>query len=305
MSRRRSRAALLSLGAPGVVLQLAGLVYACWPGRHELDLFGALLVMAVGTLLLVLAAERHAAALERSDRWALCGLLGPLSLYLAASLRPAWAVPHHPARPRTLADRAVASLLTVAILAGFAWAGTRWFALGGDVPAGAAQMRSNEQLAFQRLGIIIDAQRRYRQRDWDGDGRKTYARFHVHLWRNVDRKGRPVAVDLIPRELGFAMAPGLALDGYYFKNIHSKAIVAGIQGKPTSAGAGDLDLAREWAVAAIPHKPRLSGTLSFVAHSSGAIWTPKPGSGTSSPPRWIRIKSASHLKELQASSTKR
>ena len=159
-------------------------------------------------------------------------------------------------QPRTrllaLADRVVALLLTVSVGLGFLWAGSRWHALGPvAVSEGASQMKTNERLAHQRLGTIIRAQRQYRQRDWDGDGRKTYARFHIHLWRSVRQDGEPVPVDLISRELGFAMVPGFALDGYYYKDIHSRALVDRLQNKPASAGSGGLDPARRSFVARV------------------------------------------------------
>ena len=203
---------------------------------------------------------------------------------------------------RALTDRVVALLLTVSVGLGFVWAGWRWLALAPAVASqGASQIKANERLAYQHLETIIRAQRKYRQRDWDGDGRKTYARFHIHLWQSVRQDGGPVPVDLIPRELGFAMAPDFALDGYYYKGIHSRALMARLQNKPASAGAGVLDPAREWAVAAIPHKPQKTGLHSFVAHSSGAIWTqlrPLPG-GSPLESKWVKITSADHLRILQ------
>ena len=303
MSARPSSRALVALGLPGCALQLAGLVYAGWPGQQELDLLGGILVLALGTLLAVLALERHVAGLERSDRWALCAGLGPPGLYIVSTLRPAWAIPRTGGRRRTLADRGVALLLSAAVVAGFAWAGIGWSSLGTEAAAAseAGQMRANELLAHQRLGTIIEAQRQYRERDWDGDGRKTYARFHVHLWRSVRANGEPVAVGLISRKLAFAMVPGFALDGYYYKDVHTRAVLDRLQKGERKRAAAELDPAREWAVAAIPHKPRQTGSISFVALSSGAIWTRLPPTADAPvQPRWIRIRSRKHLQELQA-----
>lgn len=203
---------------------------------------------------------------------------------------------------RALTDRVVALLLTVSVGLGFVWAGWRWLALAPAVASqGASQIKANERLAYQHLETIIRAQRKYRQRDWDGDGRKTYARFHIHLWRGVRPDGVPVAVKLISRELAFAMAPGFALDGYYYKDIHARAVVATLQNRPAGSVTGRLDPAREWALAAIPYKPNETGVLSFIAHSSGAIWTQLPVTGDApTKPKWVKITSKEHLQRLQA-----
>ena len=297
----QSKRALWVPGTAGALLQLAGPGCVLLPGPQELNLLGGLLLLAAGTLLLVFALERHAAALERSDRWALCALLGPAGLYIVSTLRPAWAIPRRAPQRQTTADRAVALLLTVAVLAGFVWAGTRWLSLGTATDRGAKQMRANELLAHQRLQEIARAQHQYRQRDWDGDGQKTYARFHIHLWRGVRPDGVPVAVKLISRELAFAMAPGFALDGYYYKDIHARAVVATLQNRPAGSVTGRLDPAREWALAAIPYKPNETGVLSFIAHSSGAIWTQLPVTGDApTKPKWVKITSKEHLQRLQA-----
>ncbi len=298
MSRAPTRRLLL-FGLPGAALQAAGLAWAAWPGAAELDVPGALLLAALGTLVLTAALESFAATLERSDRWALCALLGLPGLWIVSRLRPAWAVPHHVPQRRTLADRLVALLLCAAVGSCFAWGSLRWSTLGQPPKPSPAAAAANERLAYQRLGQIMEAQHQYRQRDWDGDGDRTYARFHVHLWQSVRTDGQIVPTRLIPRRLGLAMVPGFALDGYYYRDVFSSAVLAHIQKKPASTAA--LDPAREWAVAALPHKPKQTGTLSFVAHSSGAIWAQLPPSEDApSKPRWVKVGSMEQLKRLQA-----
>jgi hypothetical protein len=206
-------------------------------------------------------------------------------------------------RPLRLVRRASGLLLTAAVAAGFVWAGARWLALGlPEAEPDPAALRRNERLAYQRLGTIIRAQRRYRQRDWDGDGKKTYAAFQIHLWRSVDRRGKPVPVNLIPRRLGFAMVATFALDGYVFRDIHQRAPIASLR-RQTGDAAGRLDPAREWALAALPVAPGRSGVLPFIAHSSGRIWTHAGAGSTGAPASggaaWVEVRSAEQLRRIQ------
>lgn len=305
--KRCSPKKLLLTGAPGLLLQLAGLVCAALPGRPELGLAVGLATAAVGTLALMLALEQHLLAIGRRDRWALCALAGPPGLAVVASLgngsEPGEAAAVAPPS-RTLTDRLVATLLLLAMAAGFVWGGMQWAAL--DPPGTRSDpglMRHNERLAFIRLGQIARAQQLYRQKDRDGDGNKTYARFLIHLWQSVHvRDGRPLPLRLISRELGFAMVSDFALDGYYYQDVHTGGLIAGIK-KQAAASARELDPAREWAVAAIPKRANETGLLGFVAHSSGSIWTQdrrrRPGSGDAAKPRWIEVKSTAALEQLQ------
>jgi hypothetical protein len=171
-------------------------------------------------------------------------------------------------------------------------------------------MKANEQRAYERLKAIAAAQERYRQNDWNGDGQKTYAAFQIHLWRSVDPQGTPIEVELIPRELGFAMVDAFALDGYVFESLHVRALLRDAEGEPASAklaGMRELDPAKEWAVVAKPATPRQSGRLDLLADSTGAIWaTQARGAGKVPYPNdpaqagWTEVRSAPHLAEIQA-----
>ena len=195
-------------------------------------------------------------------------------------------------------------------------AGVWWWSKGHRYPPRPtiAEVQDNERLAYQRLELIVAAQAAYRQRDWDGDGKLTYAPFLVHLWQTVDLQGQPVAVDLIPRELGFAMVAPFAIDGYYFKSLYSRteAVVGqtGLPAKGKRSGFRELDFEREWGVAAIPLVPRETGLRVLVADETGAIWTPaKAGAWVtvqvSEPGKrgWVEVKSLAHLMELQRQTT--
>ncbi|MBI4699602.1 MAG: hypothetical protein HY744_00305 [Deltaproteobacteria bacterium] len=298
----------LARSAPGVAVQLAGLWCATRPGWAEVRLLAGVILAAVGTPLVMAAIEPYVARLGRRDAWAMAALLGPLGSLVVAGLRPASGAgrvgARAPGRGRSRADRVAAVLVTGLVSIGLLWGATVWLAGPDGTVAAPADCRQNERLAYERLRSIARAQERYKARDWDGDGKKTYAAFHIHLWRSVDAAGRPVPVGLISRELGFAMARRFALDGYVYRSVHRRE---GLSPAATAAPSGAaLDPEKEWAVAAVPADPQKTGTLAFLADSSGAIWALPNGSldaaiytrdPTSS--GWIEIPSVARLAELQ------
>jgi hypothetical protein len=286
----------------GVLLQLAGVVSALRPGWDEVNLLVGLLVFCLGSLLSISAVERLVVSKGRRDTWALSALLGPVGPILAIRLEPAAPAPvKHEATAASRADRLVGPLLTVLLGVGLLWGVYAWLTWSRS-PASVStdEMKGNEQLAFRRLEAIIAAQERYKEKDWDGDGKRSYAAFHVHLWQSVDKDGNPVPVGLISRELGFAMVPRFAMDGYVYESLHSrKAIPAG---SDLSARSGDgLDPAKEWAVSAQPAARSWTGMLSLIAESSGKIWAPGPSGQGKATTRWTVVRSLEHLKEIQRS----
>jgi len=290
-------AARLVVCTVGVLLQLAGVVSALWPGWDEVNLFVGLLVFCLGSLLSMSVIESLVVAKGRRDTWALAALLGPVGPILAIRLEPAAPAPaKHEAATPSSAHRLIGVLLTVLLSAGLLWGAYAWLGWSTEpTTVSTDEMKRNEQLAFRRLGAIIAAQERYREKDWDGDGKRSYAAFHVHLWQSVDRDGNPVHVGLISRELGFAMVPGFSLDGYVFQSLHSRKPIPA--GSALSARSGEeLNPAEEWAVTAQPAAQSWTGMLPLIAESSGKIWTPvAPGS------RWVVVRSLEHLKEIQRS----
>jgi hypothetical protein len=307
--------------APGVLLQLAGVWWASSSGWGEVSLAVGVALMAVGTPCSMFFLERYAVRMGRRDSWALLALLGPLGPLAVARLRPtqplgvdvsasAAAPGAGGALPRSRADRAAGMLLSVLLGMGLCWAAARWLA-GPPPPVGldAASRTGNERLAYERLRSIAEAQTSYRERDWDGDGRKSYADFAVHLWRSVDAQGKPVPVELIPRELGFAMVPEFALDGYVYRSLHRRTASAERDGAAPADSAQRLepiDAARAWAVVAEPAVPRQTGTLVLLADASRTIWMLRSGvTGMKAVPSnpeaqgWVRVRSASDLVTAQ------
>jgi hypothetical protein len=300
----------------GSVLQLAGLGWCFRSGSPEVNLFVGLLLFAVGTPLSVLGIERYALSLGRRDWWALTGLIGPIGALIVTRLTPGTTAARvESAKPRSAVNRWVALALTGVIALGWLWAARVW--LQGHEwprPIPTAEVKQNERLAYERLKLISEAQARFRTRDWDGDGKQTYATFVIHLWQSVDLQGRPVAVDLIPRELGFAMVQPFAVDGYFFQSLYSRAKSADDGADPSGKGGRpgfrDLDPEEEWAVAAIATVPKETGLRVFVADESGAIFTPENAGAwvtvqVSEPAKrgWIEVRSMAHLIEIQAQTT--
>ena len=108
-------------------------------------------------------------------------------------------------------------IFSIVVTAGFVWATVQLYTLwSGPGQLTVNDMQSNEQRAFLNLRSIAQAQKKYKETDWDGDGKKTYAKYFIHLWTSVSAAGDPVCVELIPKKLGFAIEPARAINGYYF-----------------------------------------------------------------------------------------
>ena len=149
-------------------------------------------------------------------------------------------------------------IITVLVTFGFLWAASQWFNRYDWPPKlTVGDMQANEVHAFENLTLIAQAQEKYKLRDWDGNGKKTYADYFVHLWTTVDKENTPVLIELIPRKLGFAMGPTEAVDGYYFLDLHSRVLLE--KGQKSK-----LNYEKEWAVIGVPAAPRKTGFLLFM-----------------------------------------
>lgn len=201
--------------------------------------------------------------------------------------------------PRNKKTNVSGIVLTVIVTLGFIWAILQWFD-SYDRPQSLTigDVQANEAKALENLQLIAQAQDKYRQQDWDADGKKTYARFLVHLWTSINKDNKPVLVKLIPRSLGFAMGPTEGVDGYYFVDLRSR-------GLPEKGRERKLDYEKEWAVAAVPAAFRSTGLLVFLADSSGRILAKNQRLVPVRYPHdplsngWIRIESAQQLTEFQ------
>lgn len=156
-------------------------------------------------------------------------------------------------------------ILTVIITIGFVWAIFQLSVSSQEKkPLTPKGMRKNEINAYENLKTIAAAQEEYIQRDWDNDGKKTYAMFYVHLWRSVSLDSEPIEVNLMSRELAFAMEVTNPLKGYYYLDLR-KRLAEGRKGQA-------LDYAKQWAIAAIPQDRRRTGVLTFIVDQTGAIY---------------------------------
>jgi hypothetical protein len=150
-------------------------------------------------------------------------------------------------------------IITVFASIGFAWAGMQYIKLYEEFGP-KALIKPDEIKAFKNMKRIAQAQEEYIQKDWDRDGKKTYAHFFVHLWRSVDVKGKPVSVGLIPKRLGFAMEPSSAVNGYYYMDIHESLGEDENTLKP-------IDYQKGWAIVAMPADYTDKDLWVFIADS--------------------------------------
>ncbi|MEW5735373.1 MAG: hypothetical protein AB1921_10990 [Thermodesulfobacteriota bacterium] len=176
-------------------------------------------------------------------------------------------------------------VLTLAATLSFAWA--LWqiaFWQGSPFGTGSSGRMRNAKKVFSRLSDIRQGQEQYRK----ATGR--YARFYIHLYRDVDEKGAPVDRGLIPQRLGFARSPKTAWDGYYYQDVHGCGREEKEERVPDAA----------WMVAAVPAKPGESGDLTLLACPEGVFATGDPAAALlfpcrPEPPAWIRVESPGDL----------
>jgi hypothetical protein len=126
------------------------------------------------------------------------------------------------------------------------------------------RIKDNEIIAFKNLKLIIEAQKKYIERDWDEDGKNLYAMFYVHLWRSISPEGDPLKLNLIPKKLAFAMDNSSPLQGYYFKDLRHR--------KTDTYKKKELDYQKEWGVAAIPGSKDRTGVFTFITDQTGKIF---------------------------------
>jgi hypothetical protein len=197
-------------------------------------------------------------------------------------------------------NNATGIILTALITIGFIWA---IYQLAGfsleKKPLTGEEMRVNEIEAYQNLKSIADAQRKYIKKDWDSDGKKAYAMFYVHLWRSVSLESEPIRVNLVTRELAFAMEATRPHKGYYYMDLRKRRI--------DIKTSKEFDYTKEWAVAALPGQRGRTGVLTFMVDQTQAIYVTVKRHGQPEYPHdpggsgWTRIDSAAELKEFQKS----
>lgn len=125
-------------------------------------------------------------------------------------------------------------------------------------------MKQNERIAFNAIGLISKAQAQYIKHDHDNNGKLEYSRFIPHLWRTIGKNNEKIQLDLIDKKLAFAIEQNLASNGYYFVQKFTNIL-------PESGERVDMDAEKEWAVLMIP-AAKGTGYLTFFANQSGNIY---------------------------------
>ena len=190
-------------------------------------------------------------------------------------------------------------LLTIGVTIGFVWAAWQWHQRDNWPPKlSVSAIQANEVQTFQHLQQFAQAQALYKDVDWDHDGRKTYAKFPAHLWMSVDKHNQQIPVNLVSRDLGFAMGADTAVNGYYFRNFDT-------QETPGAAVIRKIDYASAWAMAAIPAIYRKTGLLMFLSDSSGRVFArdarnpPLFYPADAQADEWSRVDTLEQLQQLQ------
>lgn len=189
-------------------------------------------------------------------------------------------------------------IITLIITIGFIWAIYQLSSLSEEQkPLTGEEIRMNELQAYRNLKSIAEAQDKYIRQDWDSDGKKAYAMFYVHLWRSVSLDSEPIPVNLITRELAFAMEVTQTLKGYYYMDLRKRRVDKRTR-KP-------FDYTKEWGVAACPGNMGRTGVLTFIVDQTGVIYvTGKMHSQPEYPhdpagSGWTRIDTLQDLKKYQ------
>jgi hypothetical protein len=189
-------------------------------------------------------------------------------------------------------------ILTVIITLGFIWSIYLLSSLSNEQkPLIGEEIRANELAAYENLKLIAAAQEKYKQKDWDSDGKKEYAMFYVHLWRSVSLAGEPIGVNLIAKELAFAMEISNTLKGYYYLDLRRRRI--------DIKTMEEFDYAKEWGAAALPGTRGRTGVLTFIVDQSKRIYVTSKMHSQPEYPRdpggsgWTRIQTREDLEKFQ------
>lgn len=156
-------------------------------------------------------------------------------------------------------------IVTVLVTIGLGWGGWQWQHrydwLG---PVTEKDRQANRVKAFKNVQLICAAQEEYIQKDWDNDGQKVYSRYLAHLWTTLSKESDPVLIELIPKDLAFAMGPSNALGSYYYKDLPLRALASKDETRRN-------DYSKEWAVAAIEVTDGKIARRVFLADNNGKI----------------------------------
>lgn len=156
-------------------------------------------------------------------------------------------------------------IMTVMVTIGLVWAVWQWqHRYDWPRPITDKHRMANSIKAFKNLQLICDAQDKYIQTDWDNDGQKVYSRYLAHLWTTLSRQSDPIIIELIPKELAFAMGPANDIEGYYFSDLSEREL-------DSKDNTRKNDYTKEWAIAAVNATYSQEDRIVFLADNSGKI----------------------------------
>ncbi|MCK4753576.1 MAG: hypothetical protein KAS75_09015 [Planctomycetes bacterium] len=197
---------------------------------------------------------------------------------------------------------AVGVVFTIIVTLDFLWAANQWFnRYNWPPPLTTEQLRTDGLNTFKNLQIIAQAQEIYKQTDWNKDGKKVYAEYFTHLWTTINANDDPVLIDLISRELSFAVGPYRPKDNYFFVNLHHRVAEDG--------KISELDYEKQWAILAIPALYTKRGAPIFIIDNSSRIFVKKYGKMVYLYPKdptgegWMEVENLQQLKQFQETVT--
>jgi len=156
-------------------------------------------------------------------------------------------------------------MMTVAVTVALVWAGLQWKnRYNWPRPLTDKEKQANRTKTIENLQRIYAAQERYKLTDWDGDGRYVYSRYLANLWTTPNQESDPVQIDLIPKQLAFAMGPQRAADGYFYSDLKEREV-------DSRGTIRKNDYTKEWALAAVEADDNPEGGIVFLIDNSGTI----------------------------------
>lgn len=283
----------------------------------ELSLLLAAALYLFSTVCLVATLEANPAGQTQSRRVPLLGLIPLFGVASHFFLRPSESASSNKReeepkkRGQTVPAAIVIALASMTVILGVYFVlqiGNR-----GDTRLSMDAASSNRE-AFSAIEKIAEAQARYKLEDWDGDSKKEYALFVVHLWRTGRLKKEPAQVGLIAEELAVARNPETAYRGYSFRNLHFRETSPPPEPsayEPSDSHLQKLDYSAEWALIAEPQVPPVpddpNERLQFLALSDGRIFArPSKGNTVDAVPfefekTWSPVESIDDIKVLEGS----
>jgi hypothetical protein len=187
-------------------------------------------------------------------------------------------------------------VFSVLVTIGFVFAGIALYNLWKPAVVSQQQLENNLEKTFANLQTIARAQEEYKKTDWDGDGKKLYAKYYIHLWTSVSKASDPIKVGLIPKKLAFAFEAARTVNGYYFVDLHDIKI-GDSQLRP-------LDYSKQWAVLASSPNENLNEVTYLLADISGiyakkAKYIPLEYIENPTSQGWTKIDSPEQLKNFR------